>query len=49
MLQSVGQGDLVQIIHNKNSKIRFDMYEIDTSIKMLNDIPNNVNYGDLSY
>ena len=43
---SVGQGDLVQIIHNKNSKIRFDMYEIDTSIKMLNDIPNNVNYGD---
>ena len=43
---SVGQGDLVQIIHNKNSKIRFDMYEIDKTIKMLNDIPDNVNYGD---
>ena len=25
---SVGQGDLVQIIHKKNNKIHFDMYEI---------------------
>lgn len=42
---SVGQGDLIQIIY-KNHKIKFDMYEIDTRIKMLNDIPNNVIYGD---
>lgn len=43
---SVGQGDLVQIIYNNNDKIRFDMYEIDTKIKMLDGIPKNVIYGD---
>tara|TARA_Y100000034_G_scaffold122554_2_gene168160 strand:+ start:396 stop:1571 length:1176 start_codon:yes stop_codon:yes gene_type:complete len=44
---SVGQGDLVQIIHKKNNKIHFDMYEIDTKIKMLDDVPKNVIiYGD---
>jgi adenine-specific DNA-methyltransferase len=43
---SVGQGDLVQIIYNKNNKIQFDMYEIDTEIKMLDNIPKNVVYGD---
>ena len=43
---SVGQGDLIQIIYNNNNKIQFDMYEIDTKIKMLDDIPNNVIYGD---
>ena len=43
---SVGQGDLVQIIHNTNNKIRFDMYEIDKSIEMLDNIPTNVIYQD---
>ena len=43
---SVGQGDLVQIIYKNNNKIHFDMYEIDTKIKMLDDVPKNVIYGD---
>jgi len=43
---SVGQGDLIQILYNNNNKIQFDMYEIDTKIKMLDDIPKNVIYGD---
>ena len=43
---SVGQGDLIQIIHNYNNKIHFDMYEIDNKIKLLDGIPNNVNYED---
>tara|TARA_Y100000591_G_scaffold203084_3_gene175765 strand:+ start:1685 stop:2830 length:1146 start_codon:yes stop_codon:yes gene_type:complete len=43
---SVGQGDLVQIIHNHNKHISFDMYEIDNSINMLHNIPNNVIYQD---
>ena len=43
---SVGQGDLIQIVHNNNNKIQFDMYEIDTKIKMLDGIPKNVIYGD---
>lgn len=43
---SVGQGDLIQIIYNNNNNIQFDMYEIDTKIKMLDDIPKNVIYGD---
>tara|TARA_B100000575_G_C23117110_1_gene645912 strand:- start:985 stop:2136 length:1152 start_codon:yes stop_codon:yes gene_type:complete len=43
---SVGQGDLIQIIYNNNNKIQFDMYEIDTKIKMLDDIPKNVIYRD---
>ena len=43
---SVGQGDLIQIIYNNNNKIQFDMYEIDSKIKMLDDIPKNVIYKD---
>ena len=41
------QGDLNDYILNKNPNINFDMYEIDTSIKMLDCIENeNVIYGD---
>ena len=43
---SVGEGDLIQIMYNNNNKIQFDMYEIDTKIKMLDDIPKNVIYED---
>lgn len=43
---SVGQGDLIEVIHNDNKKIIFDMYEIDNTIKMLDNIPNNVIYSD---
>jgi len=43
---SVGQGDLIQILYSNNNKIQFDMYEIDTKIKMLDDIPKTVIYGD---
>lgn len=43
---SVGQGDLIQIMHHNDRSIQFDMYEIDTTIKMLDDIPHNVIYGD---
>jgi len=43
---SVGQGDLIQVIHNNNNKIKFHMYEIDTNIQMLEGIPKNVIYGD---
>ena len=43
---SVGQGDLIEIMYNNNSNIQFDMYEIDTNIKMLDNIPKNVIYGD---
>ena len=43
---SVGQGDLIQVIHNNNDKIKFHMYEIDTDIQMLEGIPKNVIYGD---
>ena len=43
---SVGQGDLIQMVYNNNTNIIFDMYEIDTNITMLQDIPNNVIYGD---
>lgn len=43
---SVGQGDLVQAISRKKDTIKFDMYEIDTTIKMLDGVPNNVIYGD---
>jgi adenine-specific DNA-methyltransferase len=42
---SVGQGDLIQIIHQKYEHIDFDMYEIDPTIKMLEGIPNNIIYG----
>ena len=43
---SVGQGDLIEIIYNSDNNIQFDMYEIDTKIKMLDNIPKNVIYGD---
>ena len=36
----------INIIYNNNNKIQFDMYEIDTKIKMLDDIPKNVIYRD---
>jgi adenine-specific DNA-methyltransferase len=35
---SIGQGDLVSYIIDKNPDITFDMYEIDNKIKMLNTI-----------
>ena len=41
---SVGQGDLVQIIHSTYPHISFDMYEIDPTISLLSDIPTNVTY-----
>jgi adenine-specific DNA-methyltransferase len=43
---SVGQGDLVEIIYNNDNEIVFDMYEIDTSIELLDNIPTNVIYSD---
>ncbi len=43
---SVGQGDLVEIVYNNNNEIVFDMYEIDTSIELLDNIPTNVIYSD---
>ena len=43
---SVGQGDLVEIMYNNNNEIKFDMYEIDSSIKLLDNIPTNVIYSD---
>jgi len=43
---SVGQGDLIQVVHNNNSTIKFDMYEIDDKIKLLDNIPKNVIYSD---
>lgn len=43
---SVGQGDLVQFISKKYKNTHFDMYEIDTTIKMLDGVPKNVIYCD---
>ena len=44
---SIGQGDLVEFILNKNSDVIFDMYEIDNTIKLLNKIEKvNVIYTD---
>ena len=44
---SIGQGDLVAFITDKNPSITFDMYEIDTTIKVLDDIPKDlIIYGD---
>lgn len=44
---SIGQGDLISYIIEKNQKITFDMYEIDTKIKMLNNIDRNkIIFGD---
>jgi adenine-specific DNA-methyltransferase len=44
---SIGQGDLVTFITNKLINVTFDMYEIDTKIKLLENInKNNIIYGD---
>lgn len=44
---SIGQGDLVAFIEDKKLSITFDMYEIDTTIKLLDKIEKNkVVYGD---
>ena len=44
---SIGQGDLISYIKIKNPNITFDMYEIDTNIKMLNNIDRNkIIFGD---
>lgn len=44
---SIGQGDLVVYINNKLSNIIFDMYEIDKTIKLLDDIDKTkIIYGD---
>lgn len=44
---SIGQGDLIAFIKDKNQNITFDMYEIDTNIQLLDNIQkNSVIYGD---
>lgn len=44
---SIGQGDLIEYVKNKKPKIKFDMYEIDEKIKLLDKIKKDkVNYGD---
>jgi len=43
---SVGQGDLVQFISRKYKNAHFDMYEIDTTIKILDGVPKNIIYCD---
>lgn len=44
---SIGQGDLVDFVLKKTPEILFDMYEIDTTIKLLNSIEKEkVIYGD---
>lgn len=43
---SVGQGDLVKAVHDNKQDIQFDMYEIDSTIQLLEHIPTNVIYGD---
>ena len=44
---SVGQGDLVSYIKNKNKDIKFDMYEIDDKIKFLANVnKKDVIFGD---
>ena len=44
---SIGQGDLVSYILEQNTNITFDMYEIDTEIKMLNNIDKSkIIFGD---
>ncbi len=44
---SIGQGDLVKLILDKHTDIIFDMYEIDPTIKILDNIDKNqVKYGD---
>lgn len=44
---SIGQGDLISYIIDKNKNITFDMYEIDTTIQMLKNIDKNkIIFGD---
>lgn len=44
---SIGQGDLIEYICARNPEIRFDMYEIDTAIRLLDGIiREQVIYGD---
>ena len=44
---SIGQGDLISHIMEKNPNIIFDMYEIDNKIKMLKNIDRNkIIFGD---
>ena len=44
---SIGRGDLIRYINDKNINITFDMYEIDNTIKLLDGInKNNVIYTD---
>jgi adenine-specific DNA-methyltransferase len=44
---SMGRGDLITFVTDKNSSITFDMYEIDTTIKLLDKIQKDkVIYGD---
>lgn len=44
---SIGQGDLVTFVTNRLPDVAFDMYEIDTKIKLLDNIEKeNVIYGD---
>ena len=44
---SIGRGDLIKAIKNKKSNVIFDMYEIDTKIKLLDEIEKEkVIYGD---
>jgi adenine-specific DNA-methyltransferase len=44
---SIGRGDLVSHIAERNNDIIFDMYELDTTIELLPEIVrDNVKYGD---
>ena len=43
---SIGRGDLIETTYKNNTHIQFDMYEIDTTLSIINGIPNNVIYGD---
>ena len=44
---SMGRGDLVTFIQERNTNITFDMYEIDTTIQLLDKIQKDaVIYGD---
>ena len=44
---SMGRGDLITSITNKNPKVTFDMYEIDTNIEILDTIQqDDIVYGD---
>jgi adenine-specific DNA-methyltransferase len=43
---SVGRGDLIETIYKNNTHIQFDMYEIDTTLTIIDGIPDNIIYGD---